>query len=232
MKKTSLLSTVFAVFALFFSLTPITASAASGSLKVTSTPSGARIFVNDLDQSRTTPATIRNLEEGKKYKVRLEKRGYKNYESSVKIESSVNSLHGDLEREKAEKKEKKEEKSAKKEKEPAKKKEKNSTDEGSGTAVEKAFGYNKMYKEGTYGWLEVSSIPNGAVVYINDQRQVGPTPNKYKFPVGTVKVAVVIKGKASREFSNIKIRAGETTTLETVDFRDEITRPNTRDLLK
>ncbi|MBL7684550.1 MAG: PEGA domain-containing protein [Deltaproteobacteria bacterium] len=98
--------------------------------------------------------------------------------------------------------------------------------------VVEAFKYEKDYAEGTYGWLEVSTSPQGAIVYINDKRQPGPTPNRYKFPAGTVKVSVVIKGKASKEISGIKIKKNETTVLDPIDFRDEITRPNTRNLVK
>ncbi|GEM_PF-4412320 len=95
----------------------------------------------------------------------------------------------------------------------------------------KAFKYEKNYKEGTYGWIEISSFPSGAVVYLNNKRQHSLTPNKFKTPVGTYKVAVVIRGKASREIKGVKVKAGQTTPLETVDFRTEITRPNTRNLL-
>jgi hypothetical protein len=195
---------------------------AATSIKVTSAPSGARIFLNGDDQHRTTPATLRNLEEGKKYKIELKRKGYKDYETSLKPKAGVNKVHADLEKEK---KEKNEETSSKKSSTKTK------TDESSGTAVERTLHYNKIYKEGTYGWLEVNTTPQGAVVYIGDHRQVGLTPNKYKLPVGTVKVSVVIKGKAMREFPDVKIRAGETTTLDPIDFRDEVGRPKTKPLL-
>jgi PEGA domain-containing protein len=197
---------------------------AATSIKVTSAPSGAKIFLNGEDQHRTTPATLRNLEEGKKYKIELKRKGYKDYETSLKPVAGTNHIQANLEKEKE--KQKKEETSSKKSSTKTK------TDESSGTAVERTFGYKKIYKEGTYGWLEVSTAPQGAVVSIDDHRQVGLTPNKYKLPVGTVKVSVVIKGKAMREFSGVKIRAGETTTLEPIDFRDEVSQPNMKPLLK
>jgi len=197
----------------------------AATVKVTSSPAGAKIVVNELDQGRLTPAVLKNLEEGKKYKIRLLKKGYKEFETSLKVQTGTNQVHGDLEREA-----KKEETVQAMKKEKVKES-KGKVDESDGSKVERAFGYNKMYKEGTYGWLEVSSIPNGAVVYINEERQGGPTPNKYKTPVGTVKVSVVIKGKAVREFSNVKIKPGETTTLEIIDFRDETRRANTKPLL-
>jgi len=203
--------------------------AAGTSVRVTSTPSGARIMINDLEQNRVTPATFKNLEEGKKYKFRLAKKGYKNFETSLKIQAGSNEVHGDLERE-VKKEEKPEAKETKKESAKAKDS-KAQVDDSNGTKVERAFGYNKMYKEGTYGWLEVTTFPDGAVVYVNDERQVGKTPNKYKMPVGTFKVSVVIKGKAAREFDKVKIRSGETTTLEPIDFRDEVQRVNTKPLL-
>jgi len=206
-----------------------TAHSAGTSVRVTSTPSGARIIINDLEQNRITPATFKNLEEGKKYKFRLTKKGYKNFDTSLKLQAGTNEVHGNLERE-VKKDEKAPAKETKKESEKDKKN-KSQTDDSSGSKVERALGYNKMYKEGTYGWLEVTTFPNGAVVYINDERQVGTTPNKYKTPIGTMKVSVVIKGKAVREFSNVKIRAGETTALEPIDFRDEVERPNTKPLL-
>ena len=104
-------------------------------------------------------------------------------------------------------------------------------DEKNATSVERAFGYNKMYKKGTYGWLYVASIPNKAVVYVNGKRQSGVTPNKFKLPTGTVKVSVVIPGKAKQDFSGVKILSGKTTTLQTVDFRDNIVRSNTDPLM-
>lgn len=200
---------------------PSLAVSATTLLKITSTPSGARVIVNDIDQGRITPTTLKNLKEEKKYKIRLVKKGYREFETSIKLQVGSNLIHGDLE---------KEEKTAKA---PEKKKEPKAViDESDGTATERAFGYNKIYKEGTYGWLEVNTIPQGAVVYLDDKRQVGLTPNKYKVPVGTYKISVVIRGKSARDFPGVKIRAGQVTSLETVDFRDDITRPNTRDLLK
>ena len=229
MKKSNLLLSLFySLLIPFFILSIPSAFAVTTSVRVTSSPSGARIIINDLEQNRLTPATIKHLEEGKKYKFRLVKKGYKNFETGLKIESGTNEVHGDLEKEV-----KKEQKSDSKEnkKESERNKDKAQVDESNGSKVERAFGYNKMYKEGTYGWLEVSTFPNGAVVYINEERQVGTTPNKYKTPIGTFKVSVVIKGKAVREFEKVKIRPGETTTLEPIDFRDEVQRPNTKPLL-
>lgn len=211
----------FAIFFFVFLGWNPSVFSATALLRISSTPSGARVIVNDIDQGRITPATLTNLEAGKKYKIRLTKKGYEEYQTNVKLEVGSNRIHGDLE--KLEKISKKSE---------PKKETKAVTDESDGTATQRAFGYNKIYKEGTYGWLEVSSVPQGAVVYLNDQRQVGLTPNKYKVPIGNYKVSVVIRGKSAREFPGVKINAGHVTTLETVDFRDEITRPNTRDLLK
>jgi hypothetical protein len=203
---------------ILFSFLAISNSFSAPSLKITSAPSGAKIYLNGEDQRRVTPATLKNLEEGRKYKIQLERTGYKNYETHLKVEKGTNHIHANLTQEKQEK--------------PHKTEAKTKADESSGTAVERTFGYKKMYREGTYGWLEVHTTPNGAVVFINNKRQVGLTPNKYKLPVGTVKVSVVIRGKAVRNFSEVTIRSGQTTALEPIDFRDEITRPNTKNLLK
>lgn len=181
--------------------------AAQSSLKITSTPRGARIFLNGKEQTKPTPTILKNLEADKKYKIKIKKEGYKDFETEVKGAEGLLSIHADL------KKETKDSKSS------------------DGSAVERGLGYNKIYKEGTYGWLHVSTTPSGAVVYVDDQRQAGPTPNQYKLLIGKVKVSVVIRGKAVREFPAVNINAGQVTKLAPIDFRDEVSRPNTVPLL-
>ncbi len=186
------------ILVLFFFAVCLPSSFAAVSLKITSTPAKARILLNGEEQKKTTPATLKNLEDDKKYKVKLMKEGYKDFETQVKSKCGILHIHADLHKET---------------------KDKGSPSDGS--AVER-----------TFGWLEVSTTPSGAVVYVDDKRQVGPTPNLYKLPIGRVKVSVVIKGKAVREFPSISISAGKVTKLAPIDFRDEVGRPNTEPLLK
>src|SRR4030095_11029680 len=211
------------LFSFLFFIICIPTLFAASSLRITSAPSKARILLNGEEQKKPTPTTLKNVEEGKKYKVKLKKDGYKDFETEVKGIAGVIHVHADL---------KKNPKAKDSSKESSKSASKDKTDAASGSAVERAFGYNKIYKEGTYGWLEVSTTPSGAAVYIDDKRQVGPTPNQYKLPIGKVKVSVVIKGKAVREFPVVSIAAGQVTKLAPIDFRDEVGRPNTEPLLK
>jgi|GEM_PF-6251019 len=195
-------------FLLFFAAF-IPSSFAASSMRVTSTPSGARIFLNGKEQLKPTPTTLKNLAEGKKYKVKLKKDGYKDFEAEVKSKEGAVHIHADL-----------------------RKGPKGKTEPPEGSAVERALGYNKIYKEGTYGWLEVTTVPQGAVVYVDDKRQGAQTPNQYKLPIGKVKVSVVIKGKAVREFPSVNISAGQVTKLAPIDFRDEVGRPATEPFFK
>src|SRR4030095_3199053 len=197
------------ILVLFFFAVCLPSSFAAVSLKITSTPANARILLHGEEQKNDTPHTLKNLEDDKKYKVKLKKEGYKDFETQVKSKCGTLHIHADLHKEAKDK-----------------------ASPSDGSAVERTFGYNKIYKEGTYGWLEVSTTPSGAVVYVDDKRQVGPTPNQYKLPIGRVKVSVVIKGKAVREFPSVNISAGKVTKLAPIDFRDEVGRPNTEPLLK
>jgi len=47
-----------------------------GSIKISSTPPGASIFINGKPTGKTTPATISGLEQGKNYTISLSKNGY------------------------------------------------------------------------------------------------------------------------------------------------------------
>lgn len=59
-----------------------------GSVKITSVPSGARIYVNNNDSGRTTPTTLSDLEVGKRFNIRLAKNGYQDAHRSVDITSA------------------------------------------------------------------------------------------------------------------------------------------------
>jgi len=52
---------------------------------ITSTPSGAAIFVNDLSLNHTTPYTLENLELPQRLFVRLEKDGYEKFEKTIEV---------------------------------------------------------------------------------------------------------------------------------------------------
>lgn len=55
-----------------------------GTLEVKSTPEGAKIFINDVDQDRVTPCTFLNLPP-EDYKVKLTLAGYQDWEHTVSV---------------------------------------------------------------------------------------------------------------------------------------------------
>jgi len=59
-----------------------------GNLRVASSPPGARIFLNNNDTGQNTPATINDLEVGKRYTLRLTKPGYREIIRSVEMDAS------------------------------------------------------------------------------------------------------------------------------------------------
>lgn len=69
------------VYAALIPYTPTT-----GVLYVTSTPTGAKIFIDTADQNIPTPATITDMVP-KSYSVKLTKEGYKDWAGSVNIEA-------------------------------------------------------------------------------------------------------------------------------------------------
>ncbi len=58
------------------------------SIELKSTPSIAKIFLNDKDTQRQTPAILEELTIGKKYVIRLEKEGYRSIEKLITLTSS------------------------------------------------------------------------------------------------------------------------------------------------
>ncbi|MBI2980820.1 MAG: PEGA domain-containing protein, partial [Deltaproteobacteria bacterium] len=58
---------------------PAQEAADLGSLRITTTPSGAQIFLNDADTGLTTPTSIQKIPLGKEYEVRIVKNQYKEF---------------------------------------------------------------------------------------------------------------------------------------------------------
>jgi len=181
------------------------------SLKLTSSPSRAKVFINGVELRNRTPVIVTQMTKDKKYKIFMKKNGFEEYQTIFKTEDDFKGLHADL---------------------TSKHKEvpngwQTAIDENNSTRLQRVFGYDKMFKKGTYGWLYVGSIPNKATVYVNDKRQSGVTPNTFKIPSGVVKVSVVVPGKAKQDYSRVKVRPGETTNLGVIDLRDPMNRPTT-----
>ncbi len=181
------------------------------SLKLTSSPSRAKIFINGVQLKNRTPVIVTQLTKGKKYQIFMKKNGFEEYQTIFKSQEDFKGLHADL---------------SSKDK-SVKEGWRTALDENNATSVQRAFGYDKMFKKGTYGWLYVGSVPNKATVFINDKRQSGVTPNNFKTPIGVVKVSVVVPGKAKQDYSRVLIKAGETTNLGVIDLRDPMNRPTT-----
>jgi serine/threonine protein kinase len=59
-----------------------------GSIRVTSTPSGATIYLNRRATKKRTPATLSGLEVGKRYRVGMAKSGYRDYSTNVTVASA------------------------------------------------------------------------------------------------------------------------------------------------
>lgn len=181
------------------------------SLKLTSSPQGAKVFINGKPLQNRTPVIVTELSKGKKYQIYMKKKGFEEYSTIFRTQDNFKGLHADL--------------TSKNESVPDEWR--TELDENNATRLQRAFGYDKMFKKGTYGWLYVGSIPNKAMVYINDQRQSGVTPNTYKVPSGIVKVSVVVPGKSKQDYSRVRVRSGETTNLGVIDLRDQSNRPTT-----
>jgi len=56
-----------------------------GSIRVTSSPSGAVIYLNKRSTGKTTPATLSGLDVGKSYRIGLAKDGYRDYSERIKV---------------------------------------------------------------------------------------------------------------------------------------------------
>ncbi len=59
-----------------------------GSIVIETTPSGAKIILNNADTSMTTPATVSKLALGYEYQIKLERENYKDFSKTVAITSS------------------------------------------------------------------------------------------------------------------------------------------------
>ncbi|MDX1386765.1 MAG: PEGA domain-containing protein, partial [bacterium] len=68
-----------------------------GSARITSVPTGARIYINNNDSGRKTPTTLSDLEVGKRFNIRFAKNGYQDAHRSVDIASTgITNVRGTL----------------------------------------------------------------------------------------------------------------------------------------
>jgi tRNA A-37 threonylcarbamoyl transferase component Bud32 len=59
-----------------------------GEIRISSDPSGAMVYLNDKDLDRKTPTRLSGLSLGKRYKLRLDKEGYRAWEGEVSLKDS------------------------------------------------------------------------------------------------------------------------------------------------
>lgn len=201
-----------------------------GSLRVTSSPSGARVYLNNNDIGRTTPTTIGNLEVGKRYTVRLARNGYRDAHRSMEIQSqSTASIRQTLT--KIEEKPKEVTKSAQdklkeaaeklkqlekqKQKELAEIKKKEIEKK---TAEAKKEVIKKDVPKATVAFVSVSSSPKGADVFINGVKR-GRAPGKFKITPGKPAEVTISKSGLSTVTRVVTLRPGETRSLGTINLK-------------
>lgn len=63
----------------------------TGSIKISSIPVGAKIFLDNKDTRKTTPATLKDIKPGK-HAVRLTKKGYVDWKTTVKVVAGKEAL--------------------------------------------------------------------------------------------------------------------------------------------
>jgi serine/threonine protein kinase len=182
--------------------TPPTPAVSYGSVKISSTPAGARIFLNGAGTGKTTPATLEKLESGKKVTIGLVKDGYSDWSRTVTVEKEkATPLYAAL---------KEIPKTA-----PTPPAEEPKTPERA-SVPERSVEPEKAVS-GRPGSLSISSDPSGAEVYVNAEYK-GTTPIKVSnINPGTVKV-VVNKDGYMRYTSSVRIEPGETKSLGTIQL--------------
>lgn len=200
-----------------------------GSVKVTSNPSGATILLDNNNTGKATPATLGDLEVGKRYAIRLSRNGYQDITRSLEIQDEgVATLSETLK--KIEEKPKETQSVAEKLKESqqklkqleqekeAKKQEVASTPkEPPKKEAPKIEAPQKEGPEATVAYISVNSDPKGADVFINGVKK-GTSPGKFQVSPGKpVEVSVSKKG-ASTITKVVTLRPGETRSLGTLNL--------------
>jgi serine/threonine protein kinase/outer membrane biosynthesis protein TonB len=213
-----------------------------GSVRISSVPSGAKVFINNNDSGQATPALIQNLEVGSRFNLRLSHPGYQDANRSVEIAKPEQLAVAERMVKIPEKPEiqtppiqetaktvppkeiapKQQEtktetvKEAKKETEPVKETKTEPVKETKKeTEVVKETKTETPPAEGTVGYIALSSKPAGANVFINGVRQ-GTAPGKFKVKTGGPVEVTVTKSGLSTVTKVVTVKPGETRNLGTI----------------
>lgn len=205
-----------------------------GSVKVTTSPSGAKVYLNNNDTGKTTPTTIEDLEVGKRYTFKLARNGYRDAFRSVDIEKEgTTNIRGTLSKipekpkeeaqtvkqkldEAAKKlqeleKEKAAELAKQREREAQRKKEQEQAKKEQPKETPK----EKEATPAKVAYVSVGSSPKGADVFINGVKR-GRAPGKFKVDSGKPTEITISKSGLSTVTRVVTVRPGETRSLGTI----------------
>ena len=160
--------------------------AKKGSLRVSSKPSGAKIYLNGKSTGKKTPATLADLKIGNTYKLRLDMNGYKSAYRNKAMKKESEKLYTTLTKQKTE----------------IKKPSKAPTPS------------RPVVSGGKPGKVKIKSNPSGAEVFINSEYK-GKTPLTVSVPAGSASVLVSKQGQ-SRHSQTVTVRSGKTLNMGTI----------------
>lgn len=168
--------------------------AQTSDIYITSSPSGATIYLAGRNTGKKTPATISGVTIGKTYTIKLTKPNFKTFTKKVYISSTEKqSLQGTLVARTT--------------------KQDQTTDQGQQTKDQRQQTTDDRTGKTVTGsgTLKVSSSPSGATVFINGESR-GTTPFSAKVPAGRVKIVVTKAGKGTIT-RTVTVKPGQTTNL-------------------
>lgn len=207
-----------------------------GSIQVTSTPPGAAIVLDNNSTGKSTPATLSELEVGKRYAIRLSRTGYQDITRSVDIQTEgVTSVRETLKKveEKPQeaqtamdKMKEAEERLKQLEKEKAAKQQEVATPKQEPAKTEQAKKTQETPKQeepkkeepaSTVAYISLSSDPKGADVFINGVKK-GNAPGKFQVTPGKPTEISVSKSGSGTITKVVTLRPGETRSLGTLNL--------------
>ncbi|HCU25836.1 MAG TPA: hypothetical protein DF383_12530, partial [Deltaproteobacteria bacterium] len=179
-----------------------------GPIRVTSSPSGARVYLDNKDTGLSTPATLAELEVGKNYTVRLARQGYREVVRSVELSGKQGAAVSEklLKIDEKTPQEIAEQKlqELERQKELQRQKERKTKEEPPTQAVADTY-------------LSLSSNPKGADVFINGVRK-GNTPGRWKVAAASPLEITLSKSGFSSVTKVVTLRPGETRNLGTLNL--------------
>ncbi len=181
-----------------------------GSIRVTSNPSGAKIYLNNDDTGTVTPGVIPNIEVGKRYNLRLSKTGFQdvfrtielNQKQMVNINESLKKFETGT---------------------PPTTKETPTTPTTTQKEPPKKTPTETPKKEPTESsggdsFVSLSTNPKGADIFINGVRQ-GSSSGKFKVSANSPVEITVTKTGLATVTKVVNIRPGETRNLGTIELK-------------